>query len=392
MASRIISVTFETSTQARAGAFSVPQAAATLLGIGSDDTVELRITWEGGKLELSTSLRSGLDVYPRSSDESTAGLTAIPPRTPITVTVWRPGEGASVADESRDWTEWTDERFAAAFEAAGGSLELLERLRNWAKEHDVALRYGAGRTEGPLHFDVVAGRDQITLISLGAGGGIEWVFRNNLDRAPGLADRPSRVDLVRRVRELFAVDRPDERADTWLNAPASNLDAAAHARFLAVLTDQLSATRRPSSELGTRYQRLFQNVLERFKALRPGVTSRARVGPENWLDFSAGRSGFLFTWSTAQNKYFRIELYIDVGDQSRNKQLFDQLRRRSDELEGALGMPLSWERLDAKRASRLAVYHDVPGDNFDTDGELVEWAAQTMARFVDVMTPVVKAL
>jgi hypothetical protein len=55
-------------------------------------------------------------------------------------------------------------------------------------------------------------------------------------------------------------------------------------------------------------------------------------------------------------------------------------------------MPLSWERLDAKRASRLAVYHDVPGDNFDTDGELVEWAAQTMARFVDVMTPVVKAL
>lgn len=393
MAARIISVTFETTTQARPGAFSIPRPAANLLGIGAADPVELRIIWEGGKLEVATHLRSGWEVYPRSSDPSTRGLERIPGQTPITVTVWRTGEAiAEEGSDSTDWTEWTDERFDVAFEAAGGSLELVTRLRAWASANEVSLRYGAGRSVGPLHFDVSAGRDHLTLLSLGADGGFEWVFRGNLDRAPGLTDRASRVALVRRIRDLFGIDRPDERADTWLNAPATRLDDSQIEQFIALLDEQLAAMRKPGSELGMRYQRFFQSILDRFQELRPGVTARARVGLDNWLDFSAGRSGFLFSWSTAQNKYFRVELYIDVGDQASNKALFDRLRQRATELEERLGMPISWERLDTKRASRLAVYHDVPGDDFDTESELIEWAAQTMARFVDVMGPVVKSL
>lgn len=390
---RILSVTFETTTQNRAGAFTVPRAAANLLGLGAADPVELRVVWEGGRLELVTELRSGWEVYPRSSDPSTQGLEQIPARTSLTVTVWRSGEAMTEPTaESDDWSEWTDERFDATFEAAGGPLDLLAQLRAWAGKNDVGLRYGAGRAEGPLHLDVVAGRDHVTLISIGAGGGIEWVFRDNLDRAPGLTNRKARVHLVRQVRALFGVDRPDERADTWLNAPAPRLKSADYPRFLRLLDDLLVATRRPSSELGKRYQRLFKKVLPRFRALRPGSTTRATVGTDNWLDFSAGRSGFLFSWSMARNKYFRVELYIDVEDQTKNKRYFDRLRERASELEQQLGLPISWERLDARRASRVAVYHDVPGEDFDTDAELIEWAAQTMARLVDVMSPIVKSL
>lgn len=390
---RILSVTFETTTQNRAGAFTVPRAAANLLGLGAEDPVELRVMWEGGRLELATELRSGWEVYPRSSDSSTQGLDQIPARTSLTVTVWRSGEAITEPiAESDDWSEWTDERFDATFEAAGGSLDLLTQLREWAAKNDVGLRYGAGRTEGPLHFDVLGGRDQVTLMSIGAGGGIEWVFRDNLDRAPGLGDRGTRVELVRQIRELFGVDRPDDRADTWMNAPAPRLESSDYPRFLRLLDGQLSATRRPSSELGFRYQRLFQGVLQRFKVLRPGTTSRSSVGTDNWLDFSAGRTGFLFSWSMARNKYFRAELYIDVEDQAMNKGYFDRLRERASELEEQLGLQISWERLDARRASRMAVYHGVPGDDFDTDAELIEWAAQTMARMVDVMSPVVRSL
>lgn len=261
---RILGVTFETTTQSRPGAFSIPRAAATMLGIGPEDPVELRVTWEGGRLEVNAELRSGWEVYPRSSDPSTRGLEQIPPRTPLTVTVWRSGE---------------------------------------------------------------------------------------------------------------ALTEPSAESDDWSET-----------------NNQLSVTRRPSSQLGLRYQRLFQGALQRFKVLRPGTTARSKVGTDNWLDFSAGRSGFLFSWSMARNKYFRVELYIDVEDQSKNKQYFDRLRARESELEEQLGLPISWERLDARRASRIAVYHDVPGDDFDTDPELAEWAAQTMARLVDVMSPVVKGL
>jgi hypothetical protein len=332
-------------------------------------------------------------VYPRTTDASTAGLDQIPPLTPITVTVWRRGEvGAELVDEGEDWTDWTDERFDAAFESSGGSPEFLRKVRRWAERNDVSLRYGAGRTEGPLHFDVTVGRDTVTLMSLGAGGGIEWVFRGNLDRAPGLTDRDARVRFVRRIRDLFEVDRPDDRADTWLSAPSHRVERAADPEFLNLLDEELAATRRPSTELGLQYQRLFQSILDRFKALRPGATGRARVGTENWLDFSAGRSGFLWVWSTAHNKYFRVELYIDVGNQDENKRLFDKLHERAAELEHQLGLPIAWERLPAKRASRLAVYYETLDENFDIDDTMIEWAAQTMSRFIDVIGPAIRSL
>ena len=220
MASRIISVTFETETQSRPGAFTVPKAAANLLGVGDDDPVELRVTWEGPRLELSTQLRSGLEVYPRSSDETTNGLESIPPKTPITVTVSRPGEGR--LDDDGD-AAWTDDRFDAVFAASGGPDDLLARLRDWANDHTVVLRYGNGESSGPLHFDAPDGPPRITLFNVSATGPIEWVFRNNLDRSRGFASRTTRVELVRRLGELFDVDRPDERADTWFGVPAAGL-------------------------------------------------------------------------------------------------------------------------------------------------------------------------
>lgn len=520
---RIISVTFETTTQGRPGAFTVPRAAATVLGLGADDPVELRLTWEGGRLELATDLRSGWEVYHRTSDPSTSGLETIPPKTPITVTVWGRGDADSeeVVEPDRDkgwWGEdqgadfesridsnntdvrrilewaraladddlirlysyhnadgsiftllpylkqheaglvtawgngrmtlfrsvfarfapesmsrieellgepmrpkpsvasadeamlsalreayvaaadvpagidWTDERFDATFRHAVGSTELLDKLRAWAVDHDVRLRYGAGKASGPLHFDVPMMKGKATLISVGANGGIEWVFRNNLDATPGLADRDARVDLVRRLRSLFGVERPDDRADTWFGVNASTLALSDHAQFLEILEEQLSRVSHGGSDLRIQYQRLFRQVLDRFKDLRPGLTAVASVGTDNWLQFSAGRSGFAFAWSMARSKYFRAELYIDVGDQATNKQYFDRLRERDSELESQIGQPIAWESLNTKRAFRLAVYHDAPTEHFDSDAELIEWAAETMARIVDVLRPAVKTL
>ena len=52
----------------------------------------------------------------------------------------------------------------------------------------------------------------------------------------------------------------------------------------------------------------------------------------------------------------RAEAYIDFGEADANKALFDRLRRNRDALEQAFGEPLSWEWLDERRASRIAVY------------------------------------
>jgi hypothetical protein len=381
MAARITSVTFETTTQSRAGAFSIPRAAANLLEVGVDDPVELRVMWEGRKLELSTAVRSGWEIYPRSADESTAGLEQIPPSTPITVTVWRSGNAPDSEAQA-----WTDNRFDDAFAGAGAPPELLRSLRQWAANHDVGVRYGRGTT-GPLYFDAPHTTPPIALMAIGARGSVEWVFRGNLDRSPGFSSGEVRRTFVRRISDLFGVDRAHDRADTWLDVAADRVPRERYDELLQLLDEELELVGSGLSQLRRQYQDFFRKVLGRFQELRPGVTKTTHVGTDNWLEFSAGKSGIRFTWSTAYRKYVRTELYIDVGQRSENKRIFDHLQSRADELERGVGQPLVWERLDERRGSRIAVYGTPPNESFDSDDELIEWAAQTMGRMVDVFRP-----
>jgi hypothetical protein len=90
--------------------------------------------------------------------------------------------------------------------------------------------------------------------------------------------------------------------------------------------------------------------------------------------------------SFARTKQLRVELYIDSGDKDKNKRIFDELRRYQDEIEGALGEPLSWERIDEKRACRIAIYY--PGsitDDVSVLAELRSKAVSGLVRFRRVM-------
>lgn len=60
-----------------------------------------------------------------------------------------------------------------------------------------------------------------------------------------------------------------------------------------------------------------------------------------------------------RGRRFRVELYIDALDQNKTKRIFDQIYQHKDMLESVLG-DVSWERIDDKRASRIAQY--CPGD------------------------------
>lgn len=56
-------------------------------------------------------------------------------------------------------------------------------------------------------------------------------------------------------------------------------------------------------------------------------------------------------------------------------------------------MDLSWERLDNRRASRLATYHSVPPTPPpDEDRQLQTWVIETMVRWNDVLRDIVADL
>ena len=117
------------------------------------------------------------------------------------------------------------------------------------------------------------------------------------------------------------------------------------------------------------------------------------VSPQghNWLVLaSLDRSGPELAYivaSFASRKRLRIELYLDGGDKDANKLLFERLLARKGEFEQVVGEPLQWERLDNRRACRVAVYTKAQ-ILIDADSPtLMEWAAKKATDFYQAFEP-----
>ena len=77
-----------------------------------------------------------------------------------------------------------------------------------------------------------------------------------------------------------------------------------------------------------------------------------KPGSYHWLGASSGIRGLGFNYVIVQANSI-TELYIDRGDVDENKSIFDRLHEQKQEIELRFGGPLSWERLDGKRACRI---------------------------------------
>jgi hypothetical protein len=132
----------------------------------------------------------------------------------------------------------------------------------------------------------------------------------------------------------------------------------------------------------------------RLKEARPGVTQAKRTMPQNWWNFGAGKSGFTFAWVFGRPRTLQVELYIDTGDKAANKAAFDKLAEQKGVIEEEIGASLSWERLDTKRASRIAQKRPRTSitDPPDEIEKAKQWTIETTLKFVDVFRPRVKEL
>ena len=62
-------------------------------------------------------------------------------------------------------------------------------------------------------------------------------------------------------------------------------------------------------------------------------------------------SQILFTLLLLLEVVNRAEIYIDIGDKEKNKEIFDNLLSKKDKIEKLFGESLTWERLDNRRAA-----------------------------------------
>jgi CBS domain-containing protein len=122
------------------------------------------------------------------------------------------------------------------------------------------------------------------------------------------------------------------------------------------------------------------------------VPVREETSPDgsSWMVVVQETQSISFTFAFTRGKRFRDEMYIDTGDQKTTKQIFDHLYEQKDVIEASIGH-LSWERLDTKRASRIAWYHD--GHITDPEKKLEDlrqWAVESMAKLYSTLSPLLQ--
>jgi hypothetical protein len=295
-------------------------------------------------------------------------------------------------DEARHFTPWLAANLAVLGEALGLDLELVET-------------------------EVHVGDFSVDIVARDLSSGSQVIIENQLERTDHshlgqLLTYAAGQDSAMVVWISPAFREEHRQALDWLNANTGEgrsffgveiellqIDQsppAPHFKVVAQPNEWAKATRASAAtgptELGLRYQKFFRSLLERFKLLRPGITTSSRVGLRNWYQFSAGRSGFAFVWSMSGGNRFRVELWISPGTAEENADILATLRAAAPEIEAEVGERTDWEILENRRGCRLAIYRIVDPENFENDPELAEWAVQTMVRFVDSMRPRIKAL
>lgn len=143
------------------------------------------------------------------------------------------------------------------------------------------------------------------------------------------------------------------------------------------------ATSAAVSPANARRQDFFGEVLAKVLTRLPAVRQPAR-SRGNWISFASGPFGYWALSDIADGR-LRVEAYLDTQSQVVNKLLFDEFYGSRLEWEAAVGQPLSWERLDQKRASRIALYRELDLDDAAVRETVKSWAADVVVRLFEVL-------
>ena len=186
-------------------------------------------------------------------------------------------------------------------------------------------------------------------------------YLTNLDAKAAIwistAPRPEHVRAIQWLNETT----PDNIAFYLVKLAAYRIsghdDAAPLFTVIVGPSAETKSFGKEKKELAERHKlrlQFWEQLLERAK--QKGVQLHAQRSPttDSWISAGAGvQSGLSFAYVTWKTDQTAVELYIDTADKDENKRIFDKLHEKKQEIEKSFGAPLSWERLDEKKASRI---------------------------------------
>lgn len=266
--------------------------------------------------------------------------------------------------EAYDFTQWLQENIDILNESL--DLELVSAEREQAA--------------GSFSIDIVAE----------SSDGDTYVIENQLEKSnhDHLGKVITYLTSMKARGAIWIVSEPRQEhvnAMAWLNEASS-------ADFYLVKVEAVRIGDSPAAPLLTlivgpsaeakEAGRAKQEMAERYDIRKqwwsqlvqlPGAKLHAHITPGqySWLGTSSGVRGLNLNYSVTQNEC-GVELYIDRGKdcEEENEAIFDQLLESKDKVQAAVSFPLSWQRLDGRRACRIRI--DLPGGYRSPDSEWPE--------------------
>ena len=291
-------------------------------------------------------------------------------------------------NEAADFTPWLEENVSVLGAALGMDLEIEAREAPvGAYQLDLLARDGSGRAvviENQLGITDHNHLGQLLTYMAGFDANvIVWIakkFRDEHAEALSLLNRRTGEDT-----EFFGIEVELWSIDKSRPAVNFNLVTAPNEWGKQTTSNRPAGT----SERNERYRDFFQGLMDTLRE-EHHFTNARKAQPQSWYYFSAGHAqraqygaSFVATGARA-----RIELYIDNVERDWNKSLFDQLFERRTDIESEVGEELEWERLDNRRASRIAVVRQGSiEDDEDTLKVIQDWMVDRLLKFKEVFAP-----
>jgi hypothetical protein len=289
--------------------------------------------------------------------------------------------------EDKDFTPWLSENLELLGEELGIDIELIE------KEHSV----------GTFFLDILA-REINTDRPIAIENQLKLTDHTHLGQIVTYASGIGKSGIGVWICTQFSDQH--QKALEWLNdnsdwdffgieLRAFSIDGSNPAPFFNIVVEPNEWSRAQKlfekakiSPTNEAYRSFWSELLEKFKERYPGITNASGKYPQSWCGIPAGKTGLYFSWAFRLGNRFHTELYIDFGDKSTNKEFFDRLYNKKEMIENGFGDRLSWERLDDKKASRIAYYYDNASIKAIPD-DLMDWAIDNMKRLRDSLLPII---
>ncbi|MDR1881824.1 MAG: DUF4268 domain-containing protein [Prevotella sp.] len=142
------------------------------------------------------------------------------------------------------------------------------------------------------------------------------------------------------------------------------------------------------------YPLFWPRFIERFEKESTDCVFQSSNKDRYWLSAPSNFRGITYQVAvTGDNKRFaQVAIYISAsGDRNYNKDVFDRLHRRKDEIENEIGFKLQWQRKDLQNSAAVVFQkHDTSITNKDEWDETIAFLCEHMQKFTCVFDKYLK--